>query len=113
MEQAAILATDSTVQPHDLPKTILDGVPLQAREDGIDPTQGFRAAKKVIVDRFENSYRIELLQQHTGNVTAAANKAGMLRSALQRLLRKHKLHSADFRKSRSRRKAAAHKHVVR
>jgi hypothetical protein len=37
---------------------------------------------------------------HAGNVTAAAHQAGMLRSALQRLLRKYGLKSAEFRRRR-------------
>ena len=60
----------------------------------------FRAAKRRVVDAFEHSYLTELLTQHTGNVTLAAQQAGMLRSALQRLLRKHGLRSADFRRRR-------------
>ena len=42
----------------------------------------------------------ELMERHGGNVTAASQQAGMLRSALQRLLRKCGLKSADFRRRR-------------
>ena len=42
-----------------------------------------------------------LLEHHAGNVTSASREAGMLRSALQRLLRKHGLKSVSFRKSRA------------
>jgi DNA-binding NtrC family response regulator len=57
----------------------------------------FRAAKRSVVDAFERSYLSDLLKRHGGNVTAAAETAGMLRSALQRLLRKHDLRSSSFR----------------
>jgi two-component system response regulator GlrR len=50
-----------------------------------------------VVEAFERAYLEELLRRHGGNVTGAAEQSGMLRSALQRLLRKHDLHSADFR----------------
>ena len=40
------------------------------------------------------------MHRHGGNVTAAALQAGMLRSALQRLLRKYSLKSAEFRHER-------------
>jgi DNA-binding NtrC family response regulator len=57
----------------------------------------FRIAKREVVDAFERSYLSDILMKHRGNVTAAAQQAGMLRSALQRLLRKHELRSAEFR----------------
>ncbi len=57
----------------------------------------FREAKREVVERFERSYLGDLMQRHGGNVTAASQQAGMLRSALQRLLRKHGLRSAEFR----------------
>jgi DNA-binding NtrC family response regulator len=60
----------------------------------------FRAAKRGVVDAFERSYLTDLIARHGGNVTLAAQQAGMLRSALQRLLRKHGIKSADFRKRR-------------
>ena len=41
------------------------------------------------------------LERHGGNVTAASQRAGMLRSALQRLLRKYGLKSASFRRARA------------
>ena len=58
---------------------------------------GLVYAKRDVVDSFERAYLSDLLAQHHGNVTAAAHQAGMLRSALQRLLRKHDLRSMDFR----------------
>jgi DNA-binding NtrC family response regulator len=40
------------------------------------------------------------MERFGGNVTAASQRAGMLRSALQRLLRKYGLKSASFRRPR-------------
>ena len=54
-----------------------------------------------MVEGFESVYLAQLLERHGGNVTVAAQHAGMLRSALQRLLRKHGLKSADFRRPRT------------
>ena len=67
----------------------------------------FRDVKREIVEAFERAYLGELLDRHAGNVTAASQQAGMLRSALQRLLRKHGLKSAEFRASRRRGERAA------
>ncbi len=50
------------------------------------------------MEAFERSYLSDLMEQHGGNVTAASEQAGMLRSALQRLLRKYGLKSAAFRR---------------
>ncbi len=52
------------------------------------------------MERFERAYLTDLLVRHGGNVTAASHQAGMLRSALQRLLRKYELKSASFRQQR-------------
>ncbi|MBD3867651.1 MAG: sigma-54-dependent Fis family transcriptional regulator [Acidobacteria bacterium] len=96
MEQAAILAT-GTVQPEDLPARLREQEPYfqpGVEAVALDP---FRAAKRKVVDAFEAHYLSELLMRKRGNVTAAAEQAGMLRSALQRLLRKHGIRSSDFR----------------
>ena len=59
--------------------------------------RNFKEAKRVAVRGFEHSYLAAVMVQYEGNVTRAARGAGMLRSALQRLLRKHNLKSAAFR----------------
>ena len=98
MEQAVILATDRTIRPRDLPQPVQRTlVPAAAATEAL-ANRPFRVAKREVVDAFERSYLSDILMQHRGNVTAAAQQAGMLRSALQRLLRKHELRSADFRR---------------
>ena len=105
MEQAAILAS-GTVQPEDLPARIREQ-DRSARPDG-EPVSlhPFRVAKRKVVDAFEAGYLSELLMRKKGNVTAAAEHAGMLRSALQRLLRKHGIRSSNYRKVRGAGRAA-------
>ena len=98
MEQAVILATDRTIRPRDLPQVIRNVQVATTPESEDLSGRPFRVAKREVVDAFERSYLSELLMRHGGNVTAAAQQAGMLRSALQRLLRKHELRSADFRR---------------
>jgi DNA-binding NtrC family response regulator len=91
VESAVILATDGSIRVKDLPEYLL-------KPDGPGAASArFREAKRLVVDAFERSYLEDLLKRHAGNVTGAAEQSGMLRSALQRLLRKHELHSADFR----------------
>jgi DNA-binding NtrC family response regulator len=93
VESAVILASDGTVRLRDLPEDVLGDAGLR----GHAPRR-FREAKRLVVEAFEHSYLEDLLKRHGGNVTGAAEQSGMLRSALQRLLRKHELHSADFRR---------------
>jgi len=95
VESAVMLASDGTVRLKDLPEHVRGG----AGTAGVDvrADRRFREAKRLVVDAFERSYLEDLLKRHGGNVTGAAEQSGMLRSALQRLLRKHEIHSADFR----------------
>jgi DNA-binding NtrC family response regulator len=95
VESAVILAENGVVAAKDLPeylRTTSGAAAPAARAD-----RKFRDAKRTVVEAFERAYLEDLLRRHRGNVTGAAEHSGMLRSALQRLLRKHDLHSADFR----------------
>ena len=95
VESAVMLASDGVVRLKDLPDAVRGDASTAA--DGLVANRRFREAKRVVVEAFERRYLEELLKRHGGNVTGAAEHSGMLRSALQRLLRKHELHSADFR----------------
>ncbi len=98
IEHAAILADGLIDLPH-LPKSVRDdgGTPVASSGKNL-ATRPFREAKGVVVAEFEQAYLSALMEWERGNVTAAAREAGMLRSALQRLLRKYGLKSADFRR---------------
>jgi DNA-binding NtrC family response regulator len=99
IEQAVILAADGIVRTRNLPERVREGQPTGDEED--PPTlRAFKEAKRQVVETFERRYLRDVLERHSGNVTAAAQHAGMLRSALQRLLRKHNIRSADFRRGR-------------
>lgn len=95
VESSVIVATDGTIRVKDLPDYVLRAAGLG--EEDVRAEGRFREAKRAVVDAFERAYLEDLLKRHGGNVTGAAEQSGMLRSALQRLLRKHELHSADFR----------------
>jgi len=59
--------------------------------------QPLKELKRDVVNRFERDYLARLLLAHGGNVTQAAHAAGKDRRELGKLLKKHQLHSADFR----------------
>lgn len=100
MEQAVILSREGAIRPSDLPDRIGELREGDRARTADRAGRRFREAKREIVDGFERSYLGQLMELHAGNVTAAAQQAGMLRSALQRLLRKHGFRSVSFRKSR-------------
>jgi DNA-binding NtrC family response regulator len=103
MEQAVILSPDGKIRPRDLPDRLRESIAApspRAAGHSTSPRR-FRDAKREVVEAFERSYLGGLMERHTGNVTAAAQQAGMLRSALQRLLRKYGLKSAEFRRGRA------------
>ncbi len=97
IEHAVILARDDTIRAGDLPEPVRGARPAGEGEADLSG-RTFKVAKREIVEAFERRYLVDLMRTHGGNVTAAAQKAGMLRSALQRLLRKYDIRSADFRK---------------
>jgi len=98
IEHAAILADGLIDLPH-LPRNVRDTGGARQTTSGKDlAARPFREAKGVVVTEFERAYLSALMEWERGNVTAAARSAGMLRSALQRLLRKYGLKSADFRR---------------
>jgi len=108
MAHAALVARE-TVKPRDLPEGIrlhAERIPSLTLSAAALTGREFREAKNEVVEAFERTYLRRLLEQHCGNVTAAAQQSGMLRSALQRLLRKHGLRSAKFRVRSSRNRGA-------
>jgi DNA-binding NtrC family response regulator len=100
LEHAAILSEDGRVRATDLPESIQVSRPSAPSIGASVPGGPFREAKRRVVTEFERSYLTALMTRRGGNVTAAAEEAGMLRSALQRLLRKHGLRSSEFRVGR-------------
>jgi len=85
----------------------LDDLPLPCGEEtgGGTPQDPFvelyntpyNDAKNEIVRRFSTRYLHNLLHRHSGNVTAAAAECGIERQALQRLMRRYDIVSADFK----------------
>ena len=97
IEHAAILALDGRVRPRDLPDRVRRASEDQIPREGPTGSSTFRDAKRKTVEAFERRYLEDLMKRNRGNVTAASEQAGMLRSALQRLLRKHRMPSSKFR----------------
>ena len=59
--------------------------------------QSFAEAKAQVVARFERQYLLELLLEHRGNITRAAEAARKNRRAFWQLLRKHRINVRDLK----------------
>lgn len=64
--------------------------PPPTADDGLSDLP-FKQAKEQLVDAFERRYVASLLERHDGNVSRAAQEAGLDRNYLARLARKHGL----------------------
>ncbi len=58
----------------------------------------FSKAREHIVESFERRFLIQALQRHRGNVSSAAQASKMTRQNFQRLMKKYKIQSDEFRK---------------
>jgi len=67
-------------------------------EDPSPPVGPFMLDKREVIVAFERAYLISLMRYYRGHVSKSARQACIQRSALQRLLKRHGLKSADFRK---------------
>lgn len=56
-------------------------------------------ARQAVIEAFERKYIAERLKASNGNVTAAAKVAGIERQSFQRLMKKYKVRSEDYRKN--------------
>jgi DNA-binding NtrC family response regulator len=58
------------------------------------PGLDFKEAKQRVVDAFEAGYLRAVLARHDGNITRAAQEAGLTRYHLRELLKRHNLTAA-------------------
>jgi DNA-binding NtrC family response regulator len=97
IEQAALVCREGTIEAQDLPAAVRSALAgVEGRKADVF-RKTFRQAKEETIRSFERAYLVELMRRHRGNVTEAAQEAGLIRSALQRLLRRHGLRSSAYR----------------
>ncbi len=95
VERAVAVAQGDRVTGADLPPELSAG-------GGAPPGSAltslpFREAVEQARDQAGREYLVALLKEHGGNVTKAAERAGMERESLHRLLKRHGLRSDDYR----------------
>ncbi|HET7825160.1 MAG TPA: sigma-54 dependent transcriptional regulator [Anaeromyxobacter sp.] len=102
VERAVAVAGGDEIQVEDLPPEIALG---GAAGDAPGPAAGMRALaalpyKEAVAearDRASREYLAAIMEEFGGNVTRAAEHAGMERESLHRLLRRYGLRSDDFK----------------
>ena len=91
IERAVSITESNQVMPADLPPELTET--SAARH----VAGSFRAAKQRAVGEFEVTYLRALIEECAGNVSRAAARAGLKRTALHRLLARHGLDARTFR----------------
>jgi DNA-binding NtrC family response regulator len=101
VERAYVISVGPTVDLGDLPEEVRlaygSGVVCETPPiPGQEPT-GFQVAKREVVEHFEREYLLAALTKASGNVTLAAERAGVLRQVFQRMLMRHGIVPDAFR----------------
>ena len=93
IERAVTLCPDEVIRRVELPRAPTPAAPT--------PPAGvpFGEARRRLKETFEREAIEAALRETSGNVTRAAKRLGIARSALQRLIKRHGLRPADFRTS--------------
>jgi DNA-binding NtrC family response regulator len=98
VERAAAIATDSQIELKDLPSEVQSG-PTGELPPQMLAGMPYRDAIEQARDRVSRDYLLALMREFHGNVTQAAERAGMERESLHRLLRRYGVRSEDFKES--------------
>jgi two-component system response regulator AtoC len=96
VERAVAVAAGEVVAVEDLPPE-LASAPSGGAPAAPLASLPYRDALAEGRDRLTRDYLVALMSEFGGNVTRAAERAGMERESLHRLLRKHGLRSDDFK----------------
>jgi DNA-binding NtrC family response regulator len=97
IERAVAVAKGPKIELRDLPPDV------KGTQEGAIPGEllakmPYREAVDLARDRVSRDYLTVLMREHEGNVTHAAQRAGMERESLHRLLKRYGIRSDDFKK---------------
>jgi DNA-binding NtrC family response regulator len=87
VERAVVLSKDSIIQEMD----------ISLPQETIERHDSFKEAKDRFVDHFERTYIQDLLIEHQGNISKAAQAAHKHRRAFWQLIRKHGIDAKKYR----------------
>jgi DNA-binding NtrC family response regulator len=96
IERAVAVAKGSKIELRDLPPDV-KGTQEGAIPGEVLAKMPYREAVDLARDRVSRDYLTVLMREHEGNVTHAAQRAGMERESLHRLLKRYAIRSDDFK----------------
>jgi DNA-binding NtrC family response regulator len=97
IERAVAVARGGRIAAADLPAELSAGDAAASPAGAALTALPFREAVDEVRDRASREYLVALLREVGGNVTKAAERAGMERESLHRLLKRYGLRSDDYR----------------
>jgi two-component system response regulator AtoC len=99
IERAVAVASGERVTVADLPPELAGGAasPAASAAPGALAALPYKDAVADARDRVSRDYLVALMREFGGNVTRAAERAGMERESLHRLLRRYSVRSDDFK----------------
>lgn len=97
VERAVAVGKGTTVALDDLPPDV-KGAPEGALPGEVLARMAYREVVDHARDRISRDYLVALLKEFEGHVTRAAERAGMERESLHRLMKRYGLRSDDFKK---------------
>ena len=96
VERGIAMARGRLILPEDLPASMRQ-VTESDNQMTATPENGSGTLTETVAEA-ERGYLITLLRQNEGNVASSARQAGMSRQGLHKLLKKHGVDAADYRK---------------
>lgn len=96
LERAIILTSGEVIPPTALPEGLQPSKDRQRNRVPIVSTD-WREARELVIRVFEEQFVREALRATGGNVTAAAQRSGLERQSLQRLMQRYEVESGAFR----------------
>jgi DNA-binding NtrC family response regulator len=98
IERAVAVAAAKEIDIRDLPAE-LRGAQVGALPAEVLVKMPYREAMETARDRISREYLAVLMREFDGNVTRAAERAGIERESLHRLLKRYSVHSDDFKRA--------------
>jgi DNA-binding NtrC family response regulator len=107
IERAYLVSDGPDICARDLPRSVVDApaaptfapsAPSLPSVAGGGAPASFQEIKREYVERFERAYLQAALERAGGNVTQAAEEAGVLRQVFQRMLLRHGLSADQYRR---------------
>jgi DNA-binding NtrC family response regulator len=84
VQRAVVVAEGATIEPHHLGLDLRGPIVPEPNS----PDEDYNEAKQRVVDAFQNEFVRRALERTGGNVSQAAERCGLTRTALQRIMRR-------------------------